>query len=64
MTPPFTRARRARNTLDAVGRVVVSVVLHNLKTGSHQRGNITRSFSLDETRMSVVAAVLEKVLGK
>jgi hypothetical protein len=64
MTPPFTRARRARNTQDAVGRVVVSVVLHDTATGSHQRGNITRSFSLNGTRVSVVAAALEKVLGK
>lgn len=56
------RAPRRKNSADAVGCVVVSIVLKNPKTGSHTVGNITRSFSLEETRVSIVAERLEAAL--
>ena len=62
MTATFKRPSRRKNTADAVGRVLVTVVLQNPETGSHTRGNIVRSFSLDETRVSVVADKLEAAL--
>jgi hypothetical protein len=64
MTPPFTRARRARNTQDAVGRVVVSVVLHDPERHAHQRGNITRSFSFNHTRVSIIANIFEDIVKR
>lgn len=64
MTKLFQRPTRRKNTADAVGRVVVNVVLQNPKTRAHTTGNITRSFALDNTRVSSVAAVLESVLGR
>jgi hypothetical protein len=59
----FKRPSRRKNTADAVGRVVVTIVLQNPETKAHQTGNIVRSFSLDDTRVSVVADKLERVLG-
>ena len=64
MTTLFRRPSRRKNTADAVGRVVVNVVLQNPKTRAHTTGNITRSFALDNTRVSVVAAALEAALGR
>jgi hypothetical protein len=64
MTTLFRRATRRKNTADAVGRVVVNVILQDPKRKAHTTGNITRSFALEGTTVGRVAAVLEATLGK
>lgn len=60
----FQRALRRKNTADEVGDVCVSVILLDEETRRHTKGNITRSFTVQGTTVSAVAAVLETVLGK
>lgn len=62
-TPLFKRASRRKNSADGVGRVVVSVILQDPRRKGHTVGNITRSFAVESTRVSVVAAALEAALG-
>ena len=62
--PLFQRAQRRKNTSDEAGSVSVTVVLLDERDHKHKRGNITRSFLIQDTRVSHVAAVLEGVFGK
>ena len=63
MSPLFQRAQRRKNTLDERGNVSVTVVLLD-EDHKHKRGNITRSFLIESTCVSDVAAVLENIFGR
>lgn len=58
--PRFARLPRSRNVRDEKGTVLVKVVL--AARSSPVRGNIVRSFSVSNTRVSEVAACIEESL--
>jgi len=66
MTAPYTRAtRKARNTQDDEGTVVVYVTLRDRAasrpTGA-KKGNVTRCITVHEARVSDVAKIIENAL--
>lgn len=58
----FQRPSRLHNRKDARGKIRVQVILLDEARKAHTTGNITRSFTLYEARVSEVAAWLEEKL--
>lgn len=58
----FERTTIKKNTLDDTGTVRVIIVLIGKTTSAHKKGNIVRSLSIRNTKVSLVAAVVEKAL--
>ena len=59
-TAPFKRPERVSSGGDERGRVVVTIVLRDRQT--NVKGNITRTFTVPEARVSEVAAFVERAL--
>ena len=58
----YTKVRRSpSNRRDGRGKVKVQLFLAN-EMGSHTKGNVTRSFSVRDTRVSELARWLEERL--
>ena len=64
MSTLFSRASRRKNEADERGAVCVTIILLDPVKRRHKRGNITRSMTIENTKVSEVAVVLEQVLGK
>ena len=64
MTAPFARPLfvRTRNKGDAKGTVRLQIVLIDEKRKAHRTGNITRSFTIHDVKVSEVAGWLEEKL--
>jgi hypothetical protein len=60
----FTRQGRAHNTKDEPGKVYVFITRILTKNGArfHVKGNITRSFTLADAKVSEVAQTVERAL--
>ena len=53
---------RPRNEADDIGRIIVQVTLRSTKNRVHTKGNMIRSTTIANARVSEVFAAIEKAL--
>ena len=59
---PFKRVSRTQHPDRADETGKINIVIQRVERGTHVRGNISRSFTVQEGKVSEVADVIEKAL--